>query len=442
MGKIKVFILQTSMKLFLSPRILGLVLLISYASCVFPMNRRADLTNSLKRRRLEDDKTHASDPTTGKGKAAAAGSFKTSNGKTIEHGELSYVVPPTTKISQCEKDKQIPASAQQDPDNCADYVKKGWNGFMTDKAKQEKAYPDLSKFANDHKLAARFWGRDIEQNKEYAQDQTLPDYVYDIGLCTSRLWSQNLINNKIIMNKQITDYNDNTYTKCAKYDVLARSCLMKDEKIDTKTNSCYKYYAQMAVRVGQYKTMQDGSKRLQQVEAYDDETTGKMLKDGTQKTTRKGKYYRQSTDKLKKELDDKVACLNRVLNDAACFLFRNMMPAALQSEVQEITFLHKDKKECPKCPPCPACPGCKKCKRCECQRLTLWEKEALHKVIWKAKITETPIKTGVKCDLSAFASITKDMAEEAKTGQELIKQMQAKNAKRQRILEEEGEFFN
>jgi len=194
----------------------------------------------------------------------------------------------------------------------------------------------------------------------------------------------------------------------------------------------------MAVRVGKYKTMQDGSKRLQQTEVYDDESTGQMLKDGTQVRTRKGKYYRRSADKLKKELDDKVACLNHVLNDAACFLFRNMMPSALQAEVQEITFLHKEKKECPPCKPCPACKECPKCQRCKCQRLTTWELAALHKVIWKSD-DKLPIKTGVKCDLSAFAAITKNMSEESKTGQQLVKQLQAK---RQRILEEEGELFN
>lgn len=378
--------------------------------------------------------THDADPTKGQGHAADKGTITTADGKKVKHEELSYVVPPTTKISDCKKDDQIPAAMKTSPDACADYIKKGWNGFMTKKEDQAKAYPDLYTFASNHKLAAKYWGRDLEQNKMYAQDQSLPDYMYDIGLCTSRLWSQNLINNKIIMNKQITDYNDNTYSRCAKYDVLARSCLIGGEKIDKAKNSCYKYYAAMSVRVGKYTNMT--GRRMKTTEEYDDTETGKMLKDGTVKTTRKGKYFRQSANKLQKELDDKVKCMQRVLDDASCYLFRNMMPAALQSEVQEITFLHKSEKKCKPCPPCPVCPECKKCPMCKCQRLTTWEIKAIHAVIYKAD-EKRPIKTGVKCDLKAFASITKDMEAEQKAGKDLVEQLRKKSAKRQRILEEE-----
>lgn len=393
------------------------------------------------RRRLQEDKSHPNDPTKGNGHAEDKGSFKTTDGKTVEHEELFYVVPPQTKISQCKKENQAPIAMRTSPDACADYVKKGWNGFETDKAKQQAAYPNLNKFASDKKLSVRFWGRDIDQIKEYSSDPTLPDYVYEIGLCTSKLWSQNLVNNKIIMNKQITDYDDIIYTQCAKYDVLARSCLMGGPKIDKNANTCYKYYASMAARVGEYTNMK--LRRAQQQEQLYDDTTTKQMLDGRTAKTRKGKYFRKSTDKLKKEIDNKVDCMKKVLDKDECFLFRNMMPSALQSEIQEVTFLHKTEKVCPPCEPCPKCPGCV-CKKCACRRLTSWELNAIHKVIYNAKDGDVPpITTGVNCDVNAFKPLSDKITANNKLGTEVNNLLIKKaNQKKERILAEEGEYYN
>jgi len=394
----------------------------------------------LRRRRLQDDKTHASDPTQGTGHAADAGTITTDSGKTVQHGELKYVIPPTSKIGQCKPEIQIPLEYRNKP--CPDYKAKKWDGFLLKKAEQLAKTDDYQKiidYAANTKLAAKWWGRALEQSEETSSDPTLPKYVYEIGLCSAKLWSQNLVNNKIIANAQITDYDDNIFNNCAKYDVLARSCLMGGPKIDKKNNGCYGYYAAMSVRVGEYTNMK--GRRMPTTEAYDD-TTNKTLKDGRVESTRKGKYYRQTAKKLETELASKVKCLDRVIKDEACYLFKYMMPAALQAEVQETTFLHKSVKKCKPCPPCPKCPGCPKCKRCECQRLTPWEKEAIHKVIVKANITDKEITTGVNCDLSVFKNLTDGISQEKEKSDELIALMQKKNTLRQRILEEEGDYYN
>jgi len=384
---------------------------------------------------------------TGTGHAADAGTITTDTGKTVEHGELSYAEPPTSKYSSCDPNKQVfSVSGYTKPLKCTDYQKNKWDGFLLTRAEQDAKkdlYKPLIDFANNTKLAAHLWGKTLEQNKLLASDPNQKDYVFDIGFCTARLWSQNMVNNKIIFNKQITDYNDNNYEQCAKYDVLARSCLIGEKKINKKENGCYNYYASMAIRVGEFKNME--GRRMPTHEEYDDTSVSKPDQNGQVTRTRKGKYFRVSANKLQKQLDWKVKCMDRVIKAEACFYFRHMMPAALQAEVQEKTFLHKTEKKCPPCKPCKPCPKCPKCELCRCGRLTDWELEALHKVIYKGDITKK-ITTGINCDLSVFSGLTDKMVEEKKAGEELSLAIDSyrkiHGRVRARILAEEDEYYN
>merc|ERR1712228_46642 len=150
---------------------------------------------------------------------------------------------------------------------------------------------------------------------------------------------------------------------------------------------------------------------------------------------------RVSAKKLQKQVDWKVKCMDRVIKHEACYLFRHMMPAALQSEIQETTFLHKTEKKCPPCKPCRPCPKCAACPICHCGKLTDWELEALHKVIYQGDIKKK-ITTGIHCDLSAFKGITDGMANEKQVADELAELLRKKQSSRARILEEEGNYYN
>merc|ERR1712048_1288330 len=204
-------------------------------------------------------------------KADAKGSFTTANGKKVEHKQLYYIKPKPTEQKSCldNKDRQIPSlTKDKNMEICPNYKEKKWDGFMMDPKEQEKAYPDLAKF--NKKYSKQFYGKAIDQNPMFSQEK-YDDYVYEIGLCKSKYWSQNLVNNKIIFNSQVTDYDDIQYSICAKYDVLGRSCMIGSANPDTKKNPCYNFYRLQSAKAGEYTHMDKRQlRRLKIEEDYDD----------------------------------------------------------------------------------------------------------------------------------------------------------------------------
>merc|ERR1712048_560124 len=336
MGNNTNFLIPLDMKVFFSPKVvLGLVLLLSIASFT-------NAKEGNQHRRMKDVATdvHKNDPKENAKtdtKADAKGSFTTSDGKKIEHEQLYYLKPKPSDPSKCDKDRQIKSlTGNANMPLCPNYHDMKWDGFMMDPKEQAKAYPDLAKF--NEKYYQHFQGKNIETNPMFSSEP-YPKYVYEIGLCQSKFWSQNLINNKIIYNSQATDYEDIQYSICAKYDVLGRSCMIGSANPDKAKNPCYNFYRLQSAKAGQYTSMD--IRRLGIDQDYDDTYKIDMLNGSVQKKKRNGKYTQRAASKIQKEAKWKEQCLKHIYEAAECKLWRNMIPAAFQREIMQMTSLHK-----------------------------------------------------------------------------------------------------
>merc|ERR1712019_121797 len=120
----------------------------------------------------------------------------------------------------------------------------------------------------------------------------------------------------------------------------------------------------------------------------------------------------------------KEQCLKHIYEAAECKLWRNMIPAAFQREIMQMTFLHKTTQACLPCEKCKECPTCPKCPACgNCEPLTDWEVEALHKTIAVDGQSGESIKEGVTCDTEVIKPVTDAIAQDVKLRSQLIATM-------------------
>lgn len=409
------------MKVFFSPKVvLGLMLLLSLTSCVFTKVGNAD------KRRLDAVATdiHKDDPkenTKTDVKAKDAGSITDKNGKKIEHLGLYYIHPKPQDPSACDTARQIPSQVDKNMKKCQNYKDAKWDGFMMDAKEQAKAYPNLAKF--NEKYYQQFQGKNIETNPMYSAEK-YPSYVYEIGLCQSKFWSQNLVNNKIMYNSQVTDYDDIQYSICAKYDVVARSCLIGSSNPDYAKNACWNFYRLQSTRAGEYKSMDLRRLGMGHETNYDDTYTKSML-DGTYKKKRNGKYTKTAASRLQVEVKYKEECLKHIYSASECTLWRNMIPAAFQREIMQMTYLHKTTQACLPCADCKKCDACPKCASCDCKPLTPWEQDALHLAVAVDDQSGDPIKEGVLCDNTVLKPINDAIKQDGTIRTQLIDQMRS-----------------
>merc|ERR1712007_39257 len=101
-------------------------------------------------------------------------------------------------------------------DKCKDYDLSGYNGMFKSTAEIVKTYKGAKPVKTKH-----------EKNDIIKVDMSTPEgkkLQTDLNECLGSILDQDRFATKLVNAKQLTDYNDKTYTKCARFDKLVRTC--------------------------------------------------------------------------------------------------------------------------------------------------------------------------------------------------------------------------
>jgi hypothetical protein len=101
-------------------------------------------------------------------------------------------------------------------DKCKDYDLSGYNGMFKSAAEIVKTYK-----------GAKLVKTKNEKNDIIKVDMSTPEgkqLQTDLNECLGSILDQDRFATKLVNGKQLTDYNDKTYTKCARFDKLVRTC--------------------------------------------------------------------------------------------------------------------------------------------------------------------------------------------------------------------------